>query len=130
MYHYIYYLVSATYQNANFDRGCCVSNSNFHRRCNCKNVSNPDCRNLCSLDTGCKGYATHEAGVCNLATNSSCPFDCDGPYNGENIGKIDPTALCGTNGKWNGGCMIKSSTMLHKNIFSKMAKHSFFYTIY
>ena len=71
------------------------------------------CEDWCSEDSGCKGYAIHNStGKCQLATISSCRFGCLGPYNDEHKGQIDPKAVCNGEGDWNGGCMIKSGTLI------------------
>ena len=43
---------------------------------------------------------------CELATTSNCPVSCRSTP-GAAGGTIDPNALCGEEGRWNGGCMIK-----------------------
>jgi hypothetical protein len=116
-FHYVYYPAPREYQKANFDIGCCVSNSKFHVRCICAGIVSESvqskCRSLCSGDSACKGYATTvngKHGFCYLATTSSCPPGFDGPYAETNIGQLDPNGTCGNDREWNGGCMIKSGT--------------------
>ena len=105
------------YVQANVESGCLVSNDNFHRKCACDEVSDSgflsrdQCQSLCSNDPGCKGYVmltVNRGNQCQLATDSSCPVSCRGPYQESNIGPIDPNAkyLHG-NYNWNGGCLIK-----------------------
>ena len=92
-----------------------MSKGAFHRRCFCDNIGDPKiCRSLCLCDTGCKGYVMLEynPSYCQLATNSSCPKGCRGPNN-VSVQALDPNAECGTVGKWNGGCLIKTSGNLY-----------------
>ena len=108
------------YQQANYDRPCCVSNSKIHRRCNCDGIINQDdCQDLCSVDSGCIGYVIRNEQTCQLATNSSCPSNCKGPVNVANIGQLGPQATCGSEGNWNGGCMIKSGAIQYKIVISE-----------
>ena len=106
------FTVVGTFLQTTTNAGCCVSKNSFHRRCFCENVVESQiCRSLCLCDTGCKGYVMLEdnTSYCQLATNSSCPKDCRGPENNASVQELDPKAECGTIGKWNGGCFIKSS---------------------
>ena len=110
------------YLQANVESGCCVSGGNlmYHRRCICEESSD-QCQSLCSSDTGCKGYVMFDRGsgatdLCQIATNSTCPISCQGPFSKENIGPIDPNAKChfnNVNNYWNGGCLIKRGILLH-----------------
>ena len=113
-FHYVYYPAPSVYQKANFDIGCCVSNSKFHRRCSYEGIVSESvqskCRSLCSGDSACKGYATSGKRFCQLATTSSCPSGFDGPYDEINIGQLDPNGTCRNDMEWNGGCRIKSGT--------------------
>ena len=108
------------YKQANVDKACCTSDdpNGHHRKCNCREISNQDdCRDLCSKDSGCKGYHISESyGKCQIATTSSCPSDCSGPHFEENVGKLDPNAECGE-GNFNGGCMIKLGIANIANMF-------------
>ena len=104
------------------DVGCCVSSadnmgiySQLHRYCICgENLA--ECRSLCSMDSGCKGYVIWESAPdeCLIATTSSCPASCLGPSNKEIIGPIDPSADCEPQDMWSGGCFIKRGIFLHK----------------
>jgi len=110
---------------ANVESGCCVSNelNMYHRRCICDEsglLTPTQCQSLCSNDPGCKGYVMLERNAgdpCQLATTSSCPSVCRGPYYEENIGPIDSNANCdGSLDDWNGGCLIKTGILLHYSI--------------
>ena len=110
---------------ANVESGCCVSNQWRHRRCICDRLSDSgyltpeQCQSLCSNDPGCKGYVMWNDGHghgCHLATTSSCPASCRGPYDKEHIEKINPNADCdgvGIAWVWNGGCLIKRNLLLN-----------------
>ena len=71
-----------------------------------------ECETWCSEDSGCKGYVVYNGTKCQLATISSCLSGCSGPYSETHVGQIDPNGICGGEGDWNGGCMIKSGTLL------------------
>ena len=49
---------------------------------------------------------------CQLATTSDCPNNCRGPFDINNIQDLDQSASCGTLGRWNGGCYIKTGWSL------------------
>jgi hypothetical protein len=101
-----------------------------------------ECESLCSVDTGCKGYALLEKNPisCQLATTSSCPDyrvtsrRCIASNAQMSIvGQLDPNAQCGVNGIWNGGCMIKSGTILYVFVFSEITmlySYYFYYQCY
>ena len=44
---------------------------------------------------------------CYLATTSVCPSNCRGPYDTQNIQRLDTNGQCGSSGRWNGGCFMK-----------------------
>lgn len=92
------------------NRGCCVSHDQFHRRCICQKVNTISrCKSLCSDDVSCKGFVMNQGKKleCQLATTSECPAGCDGPFDNSNVKSIYEDGLCGSKGKWNGGCFIK-----------------------
>ena len=90
-----------------YDSGCCTAAGNFHRRCICNKIEQINsCHSVCNNDSKCKGYAIYQNKECQIATTSSCPADCRGPYNDANIQKLDDNSRCFLGG-WNGGCEIK-----------------------
>ena len=100
------------YTSADNTSGCCVSENRLHARCLCENiVSAHQCESLCTTDDNCQGYSmvstlTTDVIYCQPATtSSSCPSDCQGPVNTENVGKIDPQAICHSGAFL--GCFIK-----------------------
>ena len=104
-----------TFKQAWSKNACCVSDKkgSFHRRCICD--AQPDsksCAERCIDDANCKGYVIFRLTSirsCHLATTSSCPSECRGPFNSNNVDSLKPGAFCGTrlNAVWNGGCFIK-----------------------
>ena len=78
-----------------------------------------ECKKLCNADDGCKGYlirnythhVTHDYVKCELATTSECTnVTCTGPWNKGNIGILDPSIKCASNGgsgRWGSGCFVK-----------------------
>ena len=131
--HYIYYKLSELeYVQAFTDQPCCTSNVEKHKQCHCDHISDQvRCESLCSIDSGCKGYVMLNSSpdYCQLATTSSCPGSCRGPYDIGNIGPLDQHGLClpSSEGHWNGGCMIKSGIMLYTNTFLELYIYIYIY---
>ena len=125
--HYLYCQISGiTYVPANVERGCCVSNTQYHRKCQCDDIFDQiQCQSLCSSDNGCRGYALYS--YCQFATTSSCPAVCRGPYDVTNTGKIDPNGDCSSsNVPWLVGCQIKTGMLLRENLVSNFITSSFY----
>ena len=101
--------LGAIFVQANVDEGCCTADGEFHRRCLYVSVNDQEqCKSLCAIDTGCKGFVMLERhpDYCQLATTSPCPSPSRGPYLNNNVQSLNPSASCDIGG-WNGGCYIK-----------------------
>ena len=83
---------------------------------------------MCSNEIFCHGYVMIEntPNYCQLATSSDkCPPNCRGPFQIGNVQPLDPDAQCGSEGKWNGGCFIKTGKKLYAISFQILLKLSF-----
>ena len=99
--------------------GCCLSNGNFHQRCQCK-AGISVCKTFCDRDRNCKGYVGKDRSptyYCQIATTSECPSSHDCTQHDEGaVGHLDEDESCGYNYH---GCYIKSrSKFLTLNIKS------------
>ena len=67
---------------------------------------------LCDSDDACKGYVQSIVNPnnihCQIATTSTCPDDCRGPYNSGNVGSLVPALNCAKGGYT--GCFIKDAS--------------------
>ena len=130
--------LGAIFVQANVDEGCCTADGEFHRRCLYVSVNDQEqCKSLCALDTGCKGFVMKERDpnynyyddnipnnnpnnldYCQLATTSLCPSPTRGPFDVNNVQSLDSNAYClhktwngyiytTEHNTWNGGCYIK-----------------------
>ena len=101
--------LEAIFVQANVDKGCCTVYGDYHRRCHYDGVNDQEqCKSLCAIDIGCKGFVMRESNpdYCQLATTSPCPSHSRGPYDINYIQSLSPNASCRGSG-WNGGCYIK-----------------------
>ena len=73
-----------------------------HERCDCyKDLS--FCKSVCDTDQECKGYVGDGATVCQIATTSKCPRDCQKASSGQ-IGSLDQNNRCASGD----GCFVKT----------------------
>ena len=62
----------------------------------------------CNEDQRCKGYV--QKGIhCQIATTSTCPTGCSGPYDVGNQGELVSDGTCGENLNF-GGCFVKEAS--------------------
>ena len=93
---------------------CCVLNDEKphlngipFENCECAGKKDSFCKTKCDTDLNCMGYTYwHTNALCLIATTSTCPTECNKGNRGMN-GKLDPTAVCGSNPENWIGCFIK-----------------------
>ena len=82
---------------------CCTNKNEKHERCDClKDIS--FCKSICNEDQACKGYAGDGATVCQIATTSICPGDCQKASIGQ-IGVLNQNNRCASGD----GCFVKTA---------------------
>ena len=121
---------SIAYESLDRERGCCVSDNMYHKRCRSNDkISRKNCKLACSKDMRCKAFTIQHKNTtktihqCQLSTTaSSCPSGYYGPNDQMNVGKLNTQSKCG-DGEF-GGCYIRDGKYAYIILFLYGIKES------